>query len=106
MNRPLRTALGVALIATLLTSVAVAPAHAHAGGRPPAVVALPDGFQPEGIATAGRYAYFGSRATGEIYRADLVTGRGRAIGAPTGTPSLGLKVDPRGRLFVAGGTAG
>ncbi|GAA2188100.1 SMP-30/gluconolactonase/LRE family protein [Micromonospora lupini] len=106
MNRPLRTALGVALTATLLTSVAAAPAQAHAGGRPPAVVDLPDGFQPEGIATAGRYAYFGSRATGEIYRADLVTGRGTTISAPTGTPSLGLKIDPRGRLFVAGGTAG
>ncbi|MEU4334779.1 superoxide dismutase [Micromonospora lupini] len=106
MNRPLRTALGVALTAALLTSVAAAPAQAHAGGRPPAVVDLPDGFQPEGIATAGRYAYFGSRATGEIYRADLVTGRGTTISAPTGTPSLGLKIDPRGRLFVAGGTAG
>ncbi|MEU5783853.1 SMP-30/gluconolactonase/LRE family protein [Micromonospora lupini] len=106
MNRPLRTALGVALTAALLTPVAAAPAQAHAGSRPPAVVDLPDGFQPEGIATAGRYAYFGSRATGEIYRADLVTGRGTTISAPTGTPSLGLKIDPRGRLFVAGGTAG
>ncbi|MFF4880734.1 SMP-30/gluconolactonase/LRE family protein [Micromonospora sp. NPDC000668] len=106
MNRPLRTALGVALTTSLLTSVAVAPAQAHAGGRPPAVLALPDGFQPEGVATAGRYAYFGSRATGAIHRVDLVTGAGKTIGAPTGTPSLGLKVDPRGRLFVSGGTAG
>ncbi|MBM0230813.1 superoxide dismutase [Micromonospora sp. STR1_7] len=106
MNRPVRTTLGVVLSATLLTTLAAAPAQAHSGGRPPTVIALPDGFQPEGIATAGRYAYFGSRATGAIYRVDLLTGRGATIGAPIGTPSLGLKVDPRGRLFVAGGTAG
>ncbi len=95
MNRPLRTMLGGAMTAAMLATVAVAPAQAHPGGRPPAVLALPDGFQPEGIATAGRYAYFGSRATGAIQRVDLVTGRGTTIGAATGTPSLGLKVDPR-----------
>ncbi|MEU8083897.1 superoxide dismutase [Micromonospora sp. NPDC049101] len=106
MNRPIRAALGGALTAVLLTSVAVAPAQAHPAGRLPTVLALPDGFPPEGIATAGRYAYIGSRATGAIQRLDLVTGRGTTIGAPTGTPSLGLKIDPRGRLFVAGGTAG
>ncbi|MEU8393170.1 superoxide dismutase, partial [Micromonospora sp. NPDC048843] len=106
MNRPLRTTLGGALTAALLATVAVAPAQAHPANRPPTVLALPDGFQPEGIATAGRYAYFGSRATGAIQRVDLITGRGTTIGAATGTPSLGLKVDPRGRLFVSGGTAG
>ncbi|MEU4476251.1 superoxide dismutase [Micromonospora sp. NPDC023888] len=106
MNRPLRAALGGALTAALLTGVAVAPAQAHPAGRLPTVLALPDGFTPEGIATAGRYAYLGSRTTGAIQRVDLLTGRGTTIGAATGTPSLGLKIDPRGRLFVAGGTAG
>lgn len=104
MNRRIRTALGVALTATLVTTAAPAPAAAH--DRRPAVIALPDGFQPEGVAAAGRYAWFGSRATGEIYRADLITGAGRQVSPATGTPSLGLKVDRRGRLFVAGGTAG
>ncbi|MGC4814443.1 SMP-30/gluconolactonase/LRE family protein [Micromonospora sp. DT228] len=106
MNRPIRAALGGALTAALLTCVAVAPAQAHSPGRLPTVLALPDGFAPEGIATAGRYAYLGSRATGAIQRVDLLTGRGTTFGAATGTPSLGLKIDPRGRLFVAGGTAG
>ncbi|TDC37597.1 superoxide dismutase [Micromonospora sp. 15K316] len=106
MNRHLRTALSAALTATLLATVAAAPAEAHRRGGKPAVIALPDGFQPEGIATAGRYAYFGSRATGEIYRADLLDGDGRVLSPATGTPSLGLKVDRRGRLFVAGGAAG
>ncbi|MFI7505447.1 superoxide dismutase [Micromonospora aurantiaca] len=104
MNRRIRTALGVALTAALVTTAAPAPATAH--DRRPSVIALPDGFQPEGVAAAGRYAWFGSRATGEIYRADLITGTGRQVSPATGTPSLGLKVDPRGRLFVAGGTAG
>ncbi|WP_173526827.1 NHL repeat-containing protein [Nonomuraea antri] len=68
---------------------------------------LPNGFQPEGIATGpGPYAYFGSRATGSIYRADLRTGQGAVISQGPGTPSLGLKTDRRGRLFVSGGTAG
>ncbi|MFF5111381.1 superoxide dismutase [Streptosporangium sp. NPDC000509] len=73
----------------------------------PTEFSLPDGFQPEGIAIGpGPSAYFGSRGTGAIYRADLRTGKGRIINPGPGTPSLGLKVDPRGRLFVAGGTGG
>ncbi|MEV0160799.1 YncE family protein [Nonomuraea fuscirosea] len=51
------------------------------------------------------HAYFGSRATGDIYRADLRTGKGSVISKGPGTPSLGLKTDGR-RLFVAGGNAG
>ncbi|GAA4182851.1 hypothetical protein GCM10022252_09430 [Streptosporangium oxazolinicum] len=73
----------------------------------PTEFSLPDGFQPEGIAIGpGSAAYFGSRGTGAIYRADLRTGKGRIINPGPGTPSLGLKVDARGRLFVAGGTGG
>ena len=111
------------LLTTAALAVPVAPAlaggphHAH-GGRAhgghghhghqsvPDSVALPDGFQPEGIATQGRYGYFGSRADGDIYRADLRTGQGEVISQGPGTPSLGLKVGPRDRLYVAGGTSG
>ena len=67
---------------------------------------LPDGFQPEGITTAGPVAWFGSLADGDIYRADLLTGEGEVISQGPGTPSVGLTVDARGRLFVAGGTGG
>ena len=68
---------------------------------------LPAGFQPEGIAIGNApYAYFGSRADGDIYRASLNTGRGEVISQGPGTPSLGLKLDGRGRLFVAGGSGG
>lgn len=73
----------------------------------PATIQLPDGFRPEGIAVGALpHAYFGSLADGSIYRADLLTGEGRVISEGPGTPSVGLKIDRRGRLFVSGGAAG
>ncbi|MGR6916915.1 superoxide dismutase [[Actinomadura] parvosata] len=96
----LKTALGSAMLVVLLGGV---PAQA---ATKPDTFPLPNGFQPEGIAIGGHYAYFGSRATGDIYRADLRTGQGGVISKGPGTPSLGLKTDGRGRLFVAGGNAG
>ncbi|MFB4275644.1 MULTISPECIES: superoxide dismutase [unclassified Nonomuraea] len=96
----LKTALG-ALVVVMLGGV---PAQA---ATKPDTFPLPNGFQPEGIAIGpGPYAYFGSRATGDIYRADLRTGKGAVISKGPGTQSLGLKTDGRGRLFVAGGNAG
>lgn len=88
------------------------PVHSvQAGSAPnrlaPTLLDLPNGFQPEGIAI-GRlpFAYFGSRVDGSIYRASLITGRGRIISQGPGTQSLGMKLDGRGRLFVAGGSGG
>jgi len=72
----------------------------------PSRIDLPNGFQPEGIAIRGSTAYFGSLADGDIYAASLVTGKGKVISQGPGTPSVGLKVDNRGRLFVAGGPSG
>ncbi|MGH3348573.1 MAG: superoxide dismutase, partial [Nocardioides sp.] len=51
-------------------------------------------------------AWFGSRADGDIYEANLRTGRGEVVSQGPGSPSVGLKSDRRGRLFVAGGPAG
>jgi sugar lactone lactonase YvrE len=81
---------------------------AAAGGASfPTTINLPDGWQPEGIAIGALpFAYFGSLADGSIYRANLVTGRGQVISTGPGTPSVGLKIDDRGRLFVSGGPAG
>jgi sugar lactone lactonase YvrE len=84
------------------------PADTHQGGAP-AQFPLPDGFQPEGITIGTRpFAYFGSLANGDIYRAHLATGRGSVIseGLGTGHPAVGLKIDRHGRLFVAGGASG
>lgn len=105
--------LGVALAGAALTATLVAPAQAlprHGGGKAdlPDRIALPVGFQPEGIATdRGPIAYLGSRADGDIYAVDLRTGKGGVIsqGPGAGSPSVGLKVD-RHRIYVSGGTAG
>jgi sugar lactone lactonase YvrE len=98
--------LGLSLLVAALAMFGLAPA-ASAGSLFPATIPLPDGFQPEGIAIGpGPVAYLGSLADGSIYRVDLVTGRGRVLSAGPGTPSVGMKTDARGRLFVAGGAAG
>ncbi|MFD3621529.1 SMP-30/gluconolactonase/LRE family protein [Streptomyces sp. NPDC058676] len=75
----------------------------------PAQFPLPDGFQPEGITIgANPFAYFGSLANGDIYRASLATGRGSVIskGLGTGHATVGLKTDRHGTLFLAGGGSG
>ncbi|UQX04276.1 superoxide dismutase [Streptomyces sp. RerS4] len=94
---------GAALIGPL------APLAQAAGAtRPrPDVIATPPGFQPEGIAVSGRgVAYTGSLIDGSIYRADLATGSGRILTRGDGSASVGLKLDTRGRLLVAGGASG
>jgi hypothetical protein len=83
------------------TAKATSSSHAF-----PSRIDLPNGFQPEGIAIRGSTAYFGSLADGDIYAASLVTGKGKVISQGPGTPSVGLKVDNHGRLFVAGGPTG
>ncbi len=99
----------VALTGVALTASLVGPATAHPRhgqqDRYPDEIALPVGFQPEGIAIGGSTAYLGSLADGDIYSANLKTGRSRVISQGPGTASVGLKVD-RNRLYVAGGNAG
>jgi sugar lactone lactonase YvrE len=48
----------------------------------------------------------GSLANGDIYAVNLRTGDGSVISEGPGSPSVGLKIDNRGRLFVAGGPSG
>ncbi|KHD76624.1 superoxide dismutase [Actinoplanes utahensis] len=90
----------------MAVTVTAAPAVAGPSTALPRTITLPSGFQPEGIAIGAKpYAYFGSRADGDIYRVDLRTGAGATFSEGPGTASLGLKVDD-GRLFVAGGAGG
>ncbi|MGC7097283.1 SMP-30/gluconolactonase/LRE family protein [Amycolatopsis lurida] len=92
--------LGVSLVTT-------APAVAAPSPLYPTEFPLPDGFLPEGIAIGhAPTAYFGSRADGDLFRVDLRTGKGEVFSQGPGTPSVGLKTDKRGRLFVAGGVGG
>jgi sugar lactone lactonase YvrE len=92
---------------------AVAPATGHGIGffdhLFPARIALPNGWQPEGIVIGnGAHIYAGSTATGAVFRADLRTGRGVVLVPPqTGRVAVGLKLDHRtDLLFVAGGATG
>ncbi|MGN9757113.1 SMP-30/gluconolactonase/LRE family protein [Streptomyces sp. SD31] len=106
--RPTRRALlaaGAATAGAALVGSAGTPAAAAgtAEKNQPSVIHLPNGFRPEGITIGGGpYAYLGSLGDGSIYRADLRTGEGGIISTGPGTPSVGLKLDDRGRLFVAG----
>lgn len=100
---------GVTAVTVLSTPGAAAPAEATYGDRFPTEFPLPTGFLPEGIAIGQRpVAYFGSRADGDIFRVDLTTGGGTVIsqGPGPGNPSVGIKIDQLGRLFVSGGGAG
>jgi sugar lactone lactonase YvrE len=101
-------AIATALAATLAPALAQADGNGYGGhgNGSPAVLQLPNGFQPEGIAIKGKTAYFGSLADGDIYAVNLRNGKGMVISQGPGTPSVGLKIDNRDRLFVAGGPAG
>ena len=75
----------------------------------PDVIALPDGFWPEGIAFGrGTTFHVGSLATGAIWRGDARTGSGALlVGPQPGQEIVGLAYDARGdRLLAAGGFTG
>lgn len=93
--------LTMAIVLCALQAPAVAAHKSY-----PETIPLPNGWQPEGIATDGDTFYAGSRATGSIWRGDLRSGRGEPLVTRTGGAALGMKVDKRDRLFVAGGGTG
>jgi len=72
----------------------------------PTEIALPGGFAPEGIATGrGTTFYTGSLSLAGIWRGDYRTGDGAML-VDGGGPFVGMVVDARNRLWVAGGPAG
>jgi sugar lactone lactonase YvrE len=90
------------------------PGHEHGAGSHgpraelPDRLDLPDGWQPEGIAAGrGWNLYVGSIPTGAVLRLDARTGETTPVVAgQAGRAAIGLKLDERGRLFVAGGATG
>lgn len=113
IQRRTRTLAGIVLGFTAMTVLGMPAAAATTGAAHrdefPTEFPLPTGFLPEGIAIGERpLAYFGSRADGDIFRVNLATGEGKVIsqGPGPGNPSVGIKLDQRGRLFVSGGGAG
>jgi hypothetical protein len=107
--RPLSPFRAAAVAALALAAVA-APAAAHGPhgpGAKPEVLPLPDGFQPEGIATYDRdEVLVGSIPTGALLRVNIRTGQGTPLAAGAeGRAAIGIKVGG-GRVFVAGGPTG
>jgi sugar lactone lactonase YvrE len=96
------------LFLAVAAGILAIPAVTSAGAPFPQKISLPDGFRPEGIAIGrGTTFYVGSIPTGAVYRGDLRTGEGAVLvaGAP-GRAAIGVAVDQRDRLFVAGGPTG
>ena len=107
MTRRLTLVLGLVMA---LSITLVPAARAHDGDRAaasslPARIDLPDGWRPEGITSAFRSRlYVGSLANGAIWRGSARTGEGSVlVQGVEGRMAVGLHVDWRGRLWVAGG---
>jgi sugar lactone lactonase YvrE len=99
----------IVLAFVLAALVAALPA---AGGKEddkrPETIALPNGWQPEGIAGGnGSSLYVGSIPTGAVWKGDARKGTGSVLVPPhEGRAAIGIKVDNRRRIFVAGGPTG
>lgn len=98
-------AIGAAVLATASgTVVGVATAAPASAALLPKVIALPDGYQPEGIATKGATFYVGSVADGAIVRGNVLTGRvSQFVAGTPGDATTGLEVS--GNLLFAAGAA-
>jgi sugar lactone lactonase YvrE len=98
----------IRLLVALAGIAFVLPLAASAADPFPARIDLPNGFRPEGIAIGpGHTFYVGSIPTGAVVRGDLRTGtRSPLVPAQAGRAAIGVDVDNRSRLFVAGGPTG
>jgi outer membrane protein assembly factor BamB len=93
----------------LLAAAPFASAPSARADEYPAVLNLPDGWLPEGIAVGHNLTlYAGSRRHGGIFAVNLETGEGRILVQGTeGRVATGLKFDPRsGYIFAAGAATG
>ena len=71
------------ILIALAAALAVAVGGAGAAGTVwPETIRLPNGFQPEGIATSGETFYVGSIVTGAVYSGDVRTGQGSILVQP------------------------
>ena len=98
-----KTLLITGFLVAALGVASAASGHRGPGHGKPSTIALPNGFQPEGLAIRGHTFYSGSLATGAIYAGSLKTGTGSLLVQPqSGGSATGIAVD-HGRLYVAGG---
>lgn len=114
IRRPLRTLRRAALVmaaATVAAAALVAPASAAGARVPffPEVVALPNGWRPEGLVIGhGTTVYVGSLADGAIWRGNLRTGQGDVfVPGTAGQATTGLEFESaHDRLWAAGAGTG
>jgi hypothetical protein len=105
MTRRLTLCLGLVMAISLIAVPAVAAKGAAHHAKPlPSRIALPDGFQPEGLTSGwGNRLYVGSLVDGAIWRGNVKTGTGSIfIAGIPGQSAAGIHFDVRGRLWVAG----
>ena len=103
----LRTPSPLRVLVPVLVALAALAAPAVAHGPKPETLPLPNGFQPEGIATLDRdEVLVGSIPTGALYRVSVETGEGSLLAAGAeGRAAIGIKVAV-GKVFVSGGPTG
>ncbi len=110
-----RVAMAAAMLLTLAPGSVRADSGPLGGGHDedeefPAVISLPNGHRPEGVAIGkdSKMFYAGSLANGSVYAGDVRTGAGATLVPPeAGRALTGLYVDERNdRLFAAGAGTG
>ena len=99
--------LRLSLLAASAAALVAVPTAVGQSQSSPSTIRLPDGWQPEGIASgAGDSLYVGSIPTGRVLRINARTGRSEVlVRRRQGRAAIGLKVSD-GRIFVAGGPTG
>jgi streptogramin lyase len=102
--RPILIAMALVACAAIAVPAAADRGKGASKGHKPDVIALPSGFQPEGITTGKRHTFFaGSRATGAIYKGSLRSGKGDVlVEGGAGRAATGIKLDRFKRLWVSG----
>jgi hypothetical protein len=89
-----------------LAGLALALPLAATSAKRPGHINLPNGWQPEGIAIKANSFYVGSIPTGRVWKGNLRTGQGTELVPDRGRRAIGVEVDHRNRLWVAGGPTG
>jgi hypothetical protein len=89
-----------------LAGLALALPLAATSAKRPGHINLPNGWQPEGIAIKANSFYVGSIPTGRVWKGNLRTGQGAELVPNRGRRAIGVEVDHRNRLWVAGGPTG
>jgi sugar lactone lactonase YvrE len=94
------------IVFALLIALAI-PALAAAHQSHTTRIDLPANFRPEGIAIQGNSFFTGSLGDGSVFKGNLRTGMGDILVPPhAGRVAVGIAIDNRDRLFVAGGNTG